>query len=329
MAVITITITESPIQVVAGIPRTIEMETNIPATIFYTLDGTDPNITSPIAVGPIELPTNQNTVILKAFATDGVTTCPVVTQGYGPNWVPNRNPRDEVIGLCVQPLPNDGSGFFGSQSPEPNVRYGNTAGVTVDSLDKDGPSDGFDGTATGTSAVNPDETYNRQNYDIKYSDKTTTMSGPGVGNLPAEVTIQVPPPVSNYSDANSKLFDPKALVIIQDGREEQEDPNQVLINRQFFSMADNEKIRDGVMFQTTGLEGNQPTGSFLRPQYNARDNTWTFPYRDSETNRWIFSIEPAKKAPNTGAMKQVLLPSRTFGQRKVFRWIPFKRSILR
>jgi hypothetical protein len=135
--------------------------------------------------------------------------------------------------------------------------------------------------------------------------------------------------VSNFSNANSKLFDPKALVIIQDGREDPEDPNVSLINRQFFSMADNEKIRDGSMFQTTGFEGNQATGSFLRPQYNAKDNTWTFPYRDSETNRWIFSIEPAKKAPRTGAMKQVLLPSRTFGERKVFRWIPFKRSHLR
>jgi hypothetical protein len=329
MAVITITINESPIQIVDGIPRTIELETNVPATVFYTLNGTEPTFNSQIAVGPIDMPTDQNTVTLKAFATDGVDTCPTITQGFGPDWEYQRKPRDKVIGLCTQPLPNDGSGFFGTQSPEPNVKYDGIGGITVDSPGVVGIPDGYDGTATGTVAVAPDLEYNRQNYDIEYSTKTETESGPGVGNLPADVTIQIPPPVPGFSDANSKLFDPKALVIIQDGREEPEDPNVSLINRQFFSMADNERIRDGSMYFTTGFEGNAATGSLLRPQYNAVAGTWTFPYRDSETNRWIFSIEPVRKAPRTGAIRQVLLPSSSTGERNVFRWIPFKRSHLR
>lgn len=329
MPVITISITESPIQIVAGIPRTIQIETNVPATVFYTLDGTDPTTDSPMAVGSIKLPTDQNTITLKAFATDGTITSPIVQYGFGPNWIPLRRPRDKVEGLCIQPLPNDNNGYWGVPSPNPKVKYLNTGGITVDDPLIDGYADGYDGTGTGTVVVAPDLPYNRQNYDIKYSTQTTTKSGPGVGNLPAQVTIQVPPPVKNFSDANSKLFDPKALVIIQDGRKEPEDPNVSFINRQFFSMADNAKIRDGSMFYTTAAEGNNVTGSFLRPQYNAKDNTWTFPYRDSETNRWIFSIEPAKKAPCGRSMKQLLLPSKTFGERKVFRWIPFKRSHLR
>ncbi len=333
MAVITISIIESPIQLVSGIPRTIDIETNIPATVFYTLDGTDPTYSSSVVVGSITLPTDSNTVTFKAFATDGVDICPTVTVGYGPNWIPNRSPRDKVIGLDTQPLPHDNSGVFGYSSPNPNVSYGNIGGTTVDDPSVEGGYPyGYDGTATGTYVGETDKEYNRENYDIKYSDKTTTSgsaTGPTVGTLPAEVTIQVPPPVSNFSDANSKLFDPKALVIIQDGREEPEDPNICQINRQFFTMADNERIRDGSLYQTTGVEGNPTTGVFLRPQYNAKDDTWTFPYRDSETNRWIFSIEPTRKAPRTGAIQQVLLPSRTFGERKVFHWIPFKRSILR
>lgn len=332
MPVITISIIRSPIELVAGIPRTIEFETNVPATVFYTLDGSDPDLYSSIGVGKISLPTDQNSITLKAFATDGTDTSPIVIFGYGPSWSANRNPRDKVIGLCVQPLPNDdGASSFGSSSPNPYVKYGNIGGITVDSPNIDGPTDGFDGSGDNKSIANPDQEYNRQNYDIVYSTKTTTsgpMGGPKVGNLPAQVRIQVPPPVNNYSDASSKLFDPKALVIIQDGRKPQEDPNMSLINRQFFSLADNEKIRNGSMYFTTGFEGNQTTGSFLRPQYNSKDNTWIFPYRDQETGRWIFSIEPVKKASTKNSMKQILLPSRKFGERKVFKWKPFKRSIL-
>ena len=328
MAVITITITESPVQIVSGIPRTISIDTSIPATVFYTLDEEDPTLSSDIAVGYITMPTNQQTVVLKLYATNGTDESAIITQSFGPNTLQNvRRPHAKVSGLNNNPVPNTSPFSFGTSSPSPDVTYGNIGGVTVDSLDVDGIPDGWDGTATGTPAVTPDLEYNRTNYDIKYSTKTTTSSGPGVGNLPATVTIVVPPPVKNFSDANSSLFDPKALVIIQDGREETE--NVPMINRQFFSMADNEKIRDGSMFLTTGFEGSVSTGSLLRPQYNSKDNTWTFPYRDAETNRWIFSIEPASKAPNATSVKQLVIPSSVGGSSKVFKWIPFKRSHLR
>ena len=54
MAVITITINESSDQILAGIPKYITLTTNIPATIFYTLDGTTPTTLSDMAVGQIE-----------------------------------------------------------------------------------------------------------------------------------------------------------------------------------------------------------------------------------------------------------------------------------
>jgi hypothetical protein len=326
MAIISITITESPIQKVSGIPINVTIDTNIPSTVFYTLDGTTPTTASDIAVGAISIPTEWNSVILSLFATDGVNSSLVVTKTYGPSVVGNRTPRDKVIGLCIQPLPNDNNGYFGAPSSSPNVRYGNIGGNVVDDPSLPEIPDGYDGTATGTPADYTNKEYNRQNYDIKYSDKTATKSWPEVGTLPAHVTIAVPAPVKGFSDANSITFDPKALVIVQDGRNPPADSNTPVINRQFFNMADNERIRDGSMYDTTAYEGNGCTGTYLRPQYNSKDNTWTFPYRDSETNRWIFSIESADRPISPRAIRQLLLPVQTVAERKVFRWIPFKRA---
>lgn len=324
MAVITITITESPIQIVSGIPQTILMETNIPATIFYTLDGTDPTFNSQIVINTITLPTNQNTVTLKAFATDGVDTCPIITYNYGPNLTPLRQPRDKVEGLCTTNFDNRA---FGAPSPNPNVIYGNIGGITVDDPDIDGVPDGYD--EAGNVVVKPDLPYNRTNYDIVYSDRNSNGEfGRGIGSLPAHVTIErrtEPPSISN---TNSKLFDPRALVIIQDGREESDNVNPLLM-KQFFSLGDKERIRNGIKYQTTAFEGNVSTGSLIRPQYNPKDNTWIFYFRDAETNRWIISIEPNRSSHNAKVMNQVVFPKRSMGENKVFKWFPFKRNHLR
>lgn len=58
MAVISISLTESQDQVLVDIPRSVTLEANIPSTIFYTLDGTTPTITSSIYIDELFLPTN-------------------------------------------------------------------------------------------------------------------------------------------------------------------------------------------------------------------------------------------------------------------------------
>ena len=58
MAVISISLTESQDQVIVDIPRSVTLEANIPSTIFYTLDGTTPTITSSISIDELFLPTN-------------------------------------------------------------------------------------------------------------------------------------------------------------------------------------------------------------------------------------------------------------------------------
>jgi len=329
MAVVLITITESPIQIIAGIPKTIVIATNIPATVYYTVDGTEPTFDSDIFVGPIVLPTDQNTVYLKLFATDGIDVGPVITYTYGHTWVGLRQAHDTVIGLNPANAYTENKAF-GSDFPNIHVGYGNMAGVIVEEEGVAGVADGYDGTATGTVAVEPLESYHRTNYEIKYSESNWKgETGRNIGNLPAHVTIIQRPPPPTMSDANSRLFDPRALVIIQDGREENENPVSPLINRQFFSLGDQERLRNGIMYNTTAFEGNGNTGSLLKPQYNEKDNTYTFYYRDSETNRWIMSIEPVAQSRNVSAMSAVLFPQQPSGSGKVYKWIPFKRSIYR
>jgi hypothetical protein len=327
MAVITISLTESPVEVVKGIPQTVSLSTNIYSTIFYTLDGEDPDTSSAIYTSPIKLPTDENSVVLKVFASNGVDESPIIPFTFSSSIVGLRRPRDTVKTNTLYNF-NDGRAFS-SQGSDLQVVYGNTGGYVVDAPGVIGSSDGYDGTATGTYTDETDLPYNREHYDIKYSltdDKGRTYRG--VGTLPANVVIEekLPPPVS--TDANSRFFNPKAMVIFQDGREEPELGNVPLINRQFFSLGDDEKIRSGSMYYTTALDGNSPTGSMLVPQYNPREDTWTYYYRDSETNRWIISIEKNKVSNNAKAMNQILMPNRTFAEKKVFKCIPFKRSYL-
>jgi len=326
MAVISITITESPVQKVAGVPTTIELSASIPSTIFYTLDGTDPTTSSDIYISAITMP-NLGQVTLKVFATDGTSSSAIVTEEYGTNMVPDRQPRDKVT-FTQPPSTNLDLFPFGDHAPARPVIYGNTGGVDVDDPNVAGYPTGFDGTATDTAASETDKQYHRTNYDIEYSERNSKGEyGEGIGTLPATVNIVVPPAPPEQSDANSKIFNSRALVIVQDGREEPEDPNVSMVNKQFFSLGNDEVARDGAHYRTTALEGAVATGSFLKYHYNPREDIYTFYYRDAESNRWIISKEP-RRGTTARALSQMAFPSSGRAGPKVFKWIPFKRSRL-
>lgn len=329
MAVIAITVTESPIQIISGIPQSVSFETNIPSTVFYTLDGTDPTVNSDIAIGTVYLPTNIPTLTLKVFATNGVDYSTVIEFVYKTVWQNDRRPRDTVINAgsdcSSDPTPKQ----FTISSPNPNAIYGNTAGIIVDAPDTVGEPLGYG--ADGYVVSETDKPYHRWNYDIVYDTTDNKgLTGHGIGNLPAKTSTYNPINHTNSNKVNSLLFNPKSMVIIQDGREVQEDDNVSFINRQFFSLGNAEKERDGATYSISAFEGANLTGTFLKPYYNQKDNTYTFYYRDFNTNRWIISIEPASKIfGNKPSPIGNLLPPSTFAQKKVFKWIPFSRRSLR
>jgi len=327
MAVISVSITQSVDQIVSGIPRQVSITVNIPSTIFYTFNGTDPTVNSPIYVGTLILPTNSSQVILKIFATNGVDSSPIVVESYETNVLNNtRLPRSSTDAPAESSLPSLYP--FGDGSIQPNTHFFNPgdAGTTVNNPALPSASTGFD--SSGNPGGFTNKPFDLQNYDVLYSETDDQhKTGRGVGNLPAQVTIQVQPPPPTESEVGSALFDPRAFVIFHDVAAE--DPNDPpLINKQFFSLENPDKIRDGNNYYNQGLNAPTTTGSFLRSHYNPRDHTITYYYYDSIANKWIISKTPYTPTnPTQGQLYNISL-SREKGAGFVFTWQPGARRVL-
>jgi hypothetical protein len=347
MTVICITVTQSSEQVVSGIPRTVSISTNIRATIFYTLDGTTPTLFSPIYTGPIFLPFNEFLVTLSILATDGVDYSPVVVEQYQTDIVHGnaRLPHAATTAEAGSIIPD--SYPYGTPPFQPRQEYLNPAdsGVTVNDPSRPTIPNGYDGFGNPTDFTN--KPYNTLNYQIRYEDRDAEgdtgygligngMVGPGIGNVPGDVTLPYPSAVQldtgptssqgpEQTNQFTSTFDPRAMVIFQDfSQEDPNDPPQ--INRQNFTLEDPERARDGTYYYNTGLDASAPaSGTFIRSQYNPRTNTVTYYYRDSWSNKWIISTAPFQ--PNgtyDGNLAQV---ATAFGGH-VYEWLPFTRRVL-
>jgi hypothetical protein len=324
MSVISISIIESTQQIISGVPRSISLSSNIPATIFYTLNGLDPDINSLVYTGVINLPTNNSSVTLKILATNGIDSSAIISKIYAPSTLGLRKPHDTVIGLTA------GVGTpdlfpFGDNGPLNFTTYGKSGGITVDAPDiPNAISDGYDGTATNTSAGGMDKP--AINYEFVYSTRNNLgETGNGIGSLPGKITILVPKSSipQESSKASDKFFNPRAMVIYQDAREQPYDDVSQL-NRSYFSLQNTERSRDGSLITNTAFDSSSVTGTFLRSHYNKKDNTITYYYRDSDSGRWIISIEPFHpKNDNIGALYRVCFSAKSAGSQYVFSWIPF------
>jgi hypothetical protein len=327
MAVISVSITESSEQVVSGIPRSIAIATNIPSTIFYTLDGTDPTFFSNIYTSALLLPYDTLSVTLKILASNGVDSSPIITEVYETNILNNaRLPHSATDAAAQINMP--ALYPYGTNPIQPTTMFMNPgdAGVTVDNPDKTEIGSGYDGSLNKTGFTNSE--YNLQNYSIQYSTTDALgQTGKGIGNLPANVIVKNPPPPPETSDQNSNIFDPRAMVIFQDAsKENPNDPPH--INRQFFSLENPERARDGNHYYNSGLDAPPVSGSFLRAHYNPRDNTLTHYYLDTTCNKWIISKAPFTPTGSFDGNLSGIISSREPGSKYVFAWVPFTRRVL-
>src|SRR5271166_5257589 len=169
MAVISVTITQSSDQVVAGIPKNVSVSTNIPATIFYTLDGSDPTLFSTMYTGPIFLPFDQLLVTLKILATNGVDSSPIVAEVYMTDIVDSnaRLPHSSTTARAGSILPDRYP--YGTTPFQPKQGYLNPAQSGVNVYDPTLPSisTGFDGAGNPTGFTN--QPYDITNYQIVYN----------------------------------------------------------------------------------------------------------------------------------------------------------------
>ena len=325
MAIISVTILESSDQAVAGIPRSVAISANVPSTIFYTLDGTDPTLSSEIYTSPIIFSTKELKIELRVLATNGIVFSPIITEIYQTNiLVDARLPHSSTTAQAGENLP--GLYPFGTNPIQPNAQFLSPAeaGITVDNPALSQIPSGYDGNNNETGFTN--SPYDLENYSIVYTDRNA-QGQPTVGNLPANVKIQLPVAPPEESEQFSNLFDPRAFVIFQDySKENPNDPPH--INREFFSLEDPEKVRDGVGYFNSGLDSPPVMGSFLRSHFNPRDNTITYYYLDTHANKWIISKTPFNPNSNpTGNLSGMAL-SRNKGCGLIFEWQNFTRRVL-
>jgi hypothetical protein len=320
MSVISITISESVLQKVAGIPNSINVTTNIPSTVFYTLDGTTPTTANSIITGQLFLPSDIGSFVLSLFATDGINNSAIITKQYGSTTVGNRMPRDTISNLNQNVI---GPTYpFGSQDPGMDPRYGNIGGTTVDNPELTQIPDGYDGSGGISNYTN----LPLNEYSFVFSETNSIgEAGKGIGTLPAQVTVIVPQPNTPGSvpkgsnNTNSPFFNPKALVIFDDSTQPPYDPTIPRTNRSSFSLEDPTRARYGALLFTSALDGPGPRGTALKSQYNPRDNTMNYYYFDSDTNRWIISKVPFQaNSADIGNYGKIVF-GRTPG---VFKWLP-------
>lgn len=328
MVVISISIIESVEQIISGIPKFVTIITNIPASIFYTLNGSIPTMFSTNYVGPIFLPTNQISVVLNIFATNGTDSSPIITEMYITDMVDNaRLPHSATDVAAGTNIPNLFP--FGTNPNQPMGNFLNPGDAGYNVFDQNLPSapTGFDGFGNPDGYTNLP--YNLENYSIIYSTTDAEgQTGLGIGNLPTSVVVEpaIAPPET--TEQYSNVFDPRAFVIFQDlSKENPNDPPN--INRQFFSLENSERIRDGNNFFNSGLDAPPVTGTFLKSYYNPRDNTITYYYIDTLANRWIISKTPYHPTGNyDGNLSGVLSAKGGPGAKYVYQWIPFQRRVL-
>lgn len=321
MVVISLSFTTSNAEVLQGIPKTVAIEASIPSTIFYTLDNTDPTYLSSIYISPIYLPI-QNKVVLKAFATNGADTSPIIEMIYETAiYANNANVKMARSGTNQLPdsMPAVNYDPFGRQpSPPNNLVFTNPGDAAIPVSDPTNSTqiiEGYGADGNPNVFINNQET----DYNFKYSitDKEGA-TGRGIGNLPAQVIYTPKESIPEQSSINSNLFNPKSYVIFQDASKENpaDPPN---INKQFFVSIGYEYDRFGNLL--SGESKAPITGAFVRQHFNPRDNTMTYYYFDSSNSKWIISKQPFDPASNpTGilASKFISKPKNSVGY--VFPW---------
>lgn len=297
MAIITITAITTGPELVSGIPRFVSLSTNIPATIFYTIDGTEPTSYSSVYLEPINIPTDQNSVRLRALAISG----------------------SDSGTLDVKYNTSLNGNFFLRN------RQDNDPGIVVDDYGEDSVLlDGYSPNENGIVNV-PSRYSDYQNVDLDIQYSETGPSGIGEGTL-----IQLGPIVSNKQSVSFErsspndqnvYFNPRSLYIVIDGRKGYDDQSTFIVNNAYSDNRDMVKYYGG-----RDLKISRPyiAGGLVRTFYSVKpDGTGVSCsyYFNSNENRWIKSIQNYNPAtvPKTGATLQN-------GQPLVFKWIYNKYS---
>jgi hypothetical protein len=306
MAVIIITAEGLGSELVAGIPLLVSLSTNLPSTIYFTIDGSEPSASGAIYVQPIPMPTDAGSIRLRALAVSGS----------------DRSTLDVVYrvdtGMTAPPwrLPYDGAGVVVDAYGVPEVVFD---GYGVDPHDS---SDVFTADYPVRGADEP-----LQDYEFRYS--TTGAAGQGLGTL---IAIGFPDPAlmarklgavdprTSSPNHDNVFFNPRSLFVTVDGRDGYQDQSVFLRNRPWAGTLDPVKYLGGKQFLE---EAPYISGGLVRSFYNWDKGFMVTYYWDSNELRWIRSIQSldSSRRPATGMRPGT-------GPPMVFKWVYNKRSTI-
>lgn len=290
MAIVTLSFIGSEEEISSGIPKIVTIESNVPATIYYTLDGSTPTVASPIYVEPISLPDAQTSVMLSAFGVDNANNMgPILTQTFAPDMTSVNVARN--VGM---------EGFVL-----------NRADMGPDYVDRYGP----DGTPATFLDVDP-ETLDiiRKEHGINGIEPGTAIEvGYPTPHEPGTMDDVTFVPFSSTEKA--EFFNPHARFILIDNRKQ----NEIQLTlRPFGSLSNIYKEFGGKRIREAADDAAYVSGGFVRRFYDAKNNVMVSYYFDHNEARYIKNIQELphdiKTITNIG-----IQPSA--GQPLVFQWI--------
>jgi hypothetical protein len=262
MPTITLTMTESETELIAGIPEYVEFSTNEPSTVFYTLDGTEPDDDSTIATGRVYLPTVVSTFTLKAVALIQESASVILEQRYAVEFLDkDRTGRIDYEGIRLLPanllpiasLSFDADGYAAQQTV-----------IEVDDLDIK---------TSRTNRIGEDISYGSSKEFIRFVEYEVN----GIENE-----------YRSSPNNDNVEFNPNAKVIVINGYDQEDTESQVvkIINRPHGTMTVASPFYNEHLNQEPIV-----TGNFVRTMYNPNTQKIVFYYTESRENRWIKSIQ--------------------------------------
>lgn len=276
MTVVTLTFEGSEKEIVSGIPKFMTIESNVPATIYFTLDGSTPTTDSPIYIDTFEMPDNKNTVVLSAFGEDSDgNTSPILTQSFAPDIsIVNVTRNVGLEGIVVDRAFDDTDNVYNYDAD------GNPASVTdfsVENLNlrllrsEKGLYGLSDGVAVEVSVPDPEST---QTYR---DDGLVPFSTPEIG----------------------ELFNPEARFILVDGRKD----NDIHITvKPYGSLHNIYKEFGGKRLLEPAGDAAYISGGQVRRFYDKKNNVMVAYYFDHNEARWVKTInELPDSVPGIGA----------------------------
>lgn len=291
MAYVTLTFTAADTEIVSGVPTSVTIDSDVPATIYYTMDGTAPGFDSSVYVEALQIPTGTMSFTLSAFGVDG--------DGY----------ESDIL-----------SQFFATDTMQlDRARLINGEGIIVDRSDD--PTNtvvGYDASgAAGSFADLTDQFLYDQSIHSAHGapgDKPGTLVEV---NIPAPSDTPYPYDDQFQGASNTRYaatFNPYAKTITIDNREDNE-VNPIL--RPWGSLENIYRENGGVRVRSSSQGACYISGGFTRRFYDRANGTMVSYYFDHNEARWIKNTQalPANIQATAGVY------SATDNQ-FVFKWVP-------